>query len=210
MKNKLIIVAGCSGSGKTTVTNRILKQFKKGQGQVICLDRFYWGDKKKIPFIKEINQYNYDHPSSFDWKLVEKTIKDLLNNKPVRIPKYDYVHSRREKNFEKRRPTKIIILEGMLSLYNDDINKLASLKVFLQVSLDTCFIRRLLRDQKDRGRTVDSIVKQWQSTVKPMYEQFVRPTETKSNIILPWDGKTQDELETVLELNKKMVKKHDK
>lgn len=206
MKNKLIIVAGCSGSGKTTVATRILQCFKKGQAQVVCLDRFYFGKSKKVPFIKKIGQYNFDHPNSIDWKLLEKCIDDLLKNKSTYVPRYDYAISKRDKKLYKIQPTRIVILEGTLPLYNEKIRNLASLKIFVKTPMDVCFIRRLVRDQKDRGQKLDSIIQRWQSSVRPMYEQYVYPTKSLSNIILPWDGENEIGLDVVLNSIKRFVK----
>lgn len=206
MKNKLIIVAGCSGSGKTTIANEILKTFRKGQAQVICLDRFYWGKCKKVPFNKKTGQYNFDHPSAFDWKWAEKSLKDLLNNKSTFIPKYDYLTSTREKTVQKVKPTKVIILEGTLPLYEERIRNLATLKVFVKTPMDVCFIRRLQRDQKERGRKTEWIVKRWQTAVRPMYEQFIYPTKAMSNVIIPWDGDNKAGLSVLLNSIKHLVK----
>ena len=186
MKNELIIVAGCSGSGKTTVAKKIYDNFKSGWAQIICLDRFYLKDKNKIPKLDKNGNINFDHPLAFDWHLLIKSLKNLLNNKSTIIPIYNYKISDREKHGELLKPTKFIILEGIMPLYNNEISSLAVLKVFVDTPLDECFIRRLLRDKNERGRSIQSIVDQWLYSVRPMYIQYVEPTKTKADLILPW------------------------
>lgn len=207
MKNKLIIVAGCSGSGKTTIAGKILNCFNKGQAQVICLDRFYFGRCPKVPFVKQTGQYNFDHPSSLDWKYLYKSLSDLLKNKATQLPCYDYTISKRKEEVEQAKPSKIIILEGTLPLYNKRVRDLAALKIFVDTPIDTCFARRVKRDQKERGRKLDQITKRWKTTVKPMYEKFVVPTKNMADLILPWnDGDNQAGLDLVLTAIRKLVK----
>ena len=186
MKNKLIVVAGCSGSGKTTIAKKILDSFKPGYAQIICLDRFYLKDKNKIPKLNEKGDINFDHPLAFDWHLVIKSIRNLLNDKSTMIPTYNYKISNREKHGQLVKPTRFIILEGIMPLFDNKISSLAVLKVFVDAPLDECFIRRLLRDMNERGRSIQAIVNQWLGSVRPMYTQYVEPTKTKADLILPW------------------------
>lgn len=186
MKNKLIIVAGCSGSGKTTIAKKIFDSFKPGWAQIICLDRFYLKDKNKIPKLNKKGDINFDHPLAFDWQLVTKSLTNLLNNKSATIPVYNYKISDREKQGIIVKPTKFIILEGIMPLFDNKISSLAVLKVFVDTPLDECFIRRLLRDKNERGRSIQSIVNQWLESVRPMYIQYVEPTKAKADLILPW------------------------
>jgi len=187
MKNKLIIVAGCSGSGKSTVSKTILANFNPGDAQIICLDRFYKKSKTEMPKVGKNGPCNYDHPDAFDWTLLRKCLINLLKGKVTSLPVYDYQVQARKKEGEVFKPSKIIILEGILPLYDDRVTELASLKVYVDTPLDECFIRRLLRDQDERGRSIKSIVKQWQEAVRPMYNAYVEPLKNQADLILPWD-----------------------
>lgn len=186
MKNKLIIVAGCSGSGKTTIANSILKNFKVGVAQIISLDSFYLANSTKIPKLHNSTTINFDHPRAFDWELLIQCLKKLLNGQKTNIPQYNYELSMREKKWKNVNPTKVIILEGILPLINQKLFELATLKIFVDTPLDECFIRRLTRDQIERGRSIKSIIKQWQESVRPMYNQYVEPTKMNADLILPW------------------------
>lgn len=186
MKNKLIIVAGCSGSGKTTVAKTILENFEAGEAQILCIDRYYLKDKSHMPRTSS-GKINYDHPDAFDWTLLRKDIKSLLSNKPTVCPVYDYQIQQRSKKGDLIKPSKYIILEGIMPLYDRQLNSLAELKIFVDTPLDECFIRRLMRDQEERGRSINSIAKQWQDAVRPMYLDYVEPTKRYADIILPWE-----------------------
>lgn len=184
MRNKLIILAGSSGSGKTTIARKIAEKFKKSQVQIICLDHFYKPDnilKKRFN-----NQPNHDHPSSFDWKLLKGVIRKLLSGQPTSIPVYDYTTNARTTKPIKIKPSKILILEGTLALYDKTIREWASLKVFVDTPLDECFIRRLERDVSERNRTRQSVIEKWHQTVRPMFFEFVWRESEMADIILPW------------------------
>lgn len=187
MKNKLIIVAGCSGSGKSTISHQIRDSFKPGQAQIICMDRFYKSSSSLMPKVKKSGNPNFDHPDSFDWPLLKKCLRSLLNNKETYVPFYDYKTHKRKGKMHLIQPTKIIIFEGVLALFDDEFNKMAELKLYVDTSMDECFIRRLHRDQTERKRSIESIVSQWTESVKPMYDAYVKPRRWVSDFLLPWD-----------------------
>lgn len=187
MKSKLIIVAGCSGSGKTTVSDTILHNFKKGDAQIICMDRFYKKNASCMPKVAKNGHPNFDHPDSIDWKLLYKCMSSLLQGKPTVFPIYDYVHHVRLNKGDLIKPSKIVIFEGILALLDDKFNNLASLKLFVDTSIEMCFKRRLERDQVERGRTARSIKQQWDESVIPMYNKFVKPRRWVADLLLPWD-----------------------
>lgn len=194
MKNKLIIVAGCSGSGKTTVSKAVLKAFKKGDAQIICIDRFYKKSQKYMPKTDKSGNANFDHPDAIDWPLLRSCLTLLLNGKSAKLPCYDYIkHVRMSKTLTVK-PTRIIILEGVLGLYDKQINKMAELKIFVDTHSDECFARRLKRDQQERGRSLESIVLQWIESVKPMYDKYVKPSRWSADLLLPWDTNNQKSL----------------
>lgn len=184
MRNKLIILAGSSGSGKTTIAKKMAEKFKKSQVQIICLDHFYKPDN----ILKKMfnSQPNHDHPLSFDWKLLKSVIKKLLSGQSTSIPVYDYITNTRTTRSIRIKPSKILILEGTLALYDKAIRNWASLKVFVDTPLDECFIRRLERDVIERNRTRQSVIKKWHQTVRPMFFEFVWRESEMADIILPW------------------------
>lgn len=193
MKNKLIIVAGCSGSGKSYVSKTILHSFRKKDAQIICMDRFYKKSASLMPKVKKSGNPNFDHPDAIDWQTLIKCLTSLLNGKTTLVPKYDYVHHKRIKG-EKLKPSKIIILEGVLALLNNKINKMAELKIFVDTSTNQCFIRRLKRDKAERGRSTKSIINQWTESVKPMYDIYVKPKRWVADFLLPWDKRNANSL----------------
>lgn len=185
MKNKLIILAGSSGSGKTTIAKKIAKKFNKSHAQILCLDQFYKPDNTLKTIFKN-QQPNHDHPSSFDWNLLKRVIKKLLSNQSANVPVYDYATNSRTNKTIKIKPSHILILEGTLSLHDKVIRKWASLKVFVDTPLDECFIRRLERDVNERNRTSKSVIEKWHLTVRPMFFEFVWRESEMADIILPW------------------------
>jgi len=182
-----IIVAGGSASGKSTVVSEILE--KSGLLDVTRISQDdYYHDLSAIPIEKRL-EINYDHPDSIDFKLLEDHLQSLLNGKSINKPIYDFVSYNRSNLTEKVNPSQIIILEGILSLVEPSIRDMADLKIFVDTDDDIRLIRRILRDIKERGRTIDSIVPQYLNTVKPMYHKFVKPTIRYADIIIPNDNK---------------------
>lgn len=204
MKNKLIIVAGCSGSGKSTVSKRIKNSFGKNDAQIICMDRFYKCCAAVMPKVKKTGNPNFDHPDAFDWKLLRKSLKDLLNGKTIKAPIYNYKIHKREKKTHEIKPTKILIFEGFLALYDKVIKEMADLKIFVNTPLNLCFQRRLVRDQKERRRTKESINQQWNESVVPMYKKYVQPHIWSADILLPWDKENHNSIKYVLPAIKKL------
>ena len=184
MKTVVISVAGGSGSGKTTVANKIIQNFKKKEVRIIRLDDYY--KKQNLPF-EERKKVNYDHPDSLDFDLFVEQVESLINGKEINKPLYDYsIHQRKEET-ELIEPSKIIILEGILVLEDERIRNLSDIKIYVDTDSDLRFIRRMIRDMNERGRDVDSIVTQYLTTVKPMHEAFVEKTKKYADIIIPND-----------------------
>ncbi len=188
MKPILILVAGGTASGKTTVVNEINSHFKSNEISVIYMDNYYKNrddisleDRKKI---------NYDHPDSFDIDLLKNDLSNLLNGKSIKTPVYDFkIHNRDSKETLLVNPTKVIILEGIMAMYDKDIRDLADIKIYVESDADIRFIRRMKRDIVERGRTVDEVIEQYLTTVKPMYDAYVAPTKRFADIIIPNDNK---------------------
>lgn len=185
MKPILIIVAGGSASGKSTVVNEIIERLKSVHVAIIKHDDYYV-DLTNMP-MEERKLVNYDHPSSLDNELLYQHLQDLLNNKAVLKPTYDFIEHNRNTNKELLEPKKVIILEGILSLVDKRIRDLASIKIFVELDDDLRFIRRLTRDINERSRSVESVIQQYLTTVKPMYHKYVKPQKKYCDIIIPND-----------------------
>jgi uridine kinase len=183
----LILVAGGSASGKSTVVREILAASNIDDVAIITHDDYY-KDNSNMSFV-EREKINYDHPSSFDNNLLLEQLTKLLNYETINKPIYDFVIHNRSKEYETITPKQVIILEGILVLEDERIRALSNLNIFVELDDDTRFIRRLLRDMKERGRTMESVIKQYQETVKPMYNDFIRPTKRYADVIIPNDIK---------------------
>ncbi len=186
MKKPLIIaVAGGSSSGKTTVVEKIMANLVDYPVIVIKHDDYY-KDQSNMT-MEERRKVNYDHPFSLDNELFYQQLKTLISGKPIDKPTYDFVNLTRAGKTERVEPAKIIILEGILIMEEAKIRNLADIKIFVECDDDLRFIRRLQRDIKERGRTMDSVINQYINTVKPMHYAFVKPTKRYADIIIPND-----------------------
>lgn len=185
MKPLLICVAGGSASGKSTVVEKIVK--KAGLSDVLIIKHDdYYKDTPELS-LDDRKKINYDHPESLDNDTLISQLTDLLNGMTIEKPEYDFVDFKRLETTETLSPKKVIILEGILILDDPRIRALSDLSIYVELDDDTRFIRRLLRDIKERGRSVESIIDQYQTTVKPMFHQFVRPSKRYADIIIPND-----------------------
>ena len=178
----LIGIAGGTGSGKTSIANYLLKKF--GSDQLIVIEQDSYYKNNSALSIDERNQQNFDHPDAIDIELFNKQLVSLLGGKSVEIPIYDFsIHNRRNQR-QFVRPCKIIVIEGILTLYFQTLRKLMNIKVFVDTPDNIRFTRRLSRDVKERGRTIKSVTNQYEKTVKPMYDQFVKPSRDLADIII--------------------------
>ena len=181
----LICIAGGSASGKTTLVNEIAEAFK-GKDVVILKHDDYYRDQSHLS-LEERKNTNYDHPSSLENELLISNLEDLLNNKVIDKPVYDFVTQTRSDKTEIVKPAKVIILDGILVLEDARIRNLADIKVYVECDEDIRLIRRIKRDMIERGRSFDGIIKQYLTTVKPMYHSFVSPSKRYADIIIPND-----------------------
>jgi len=185
MKSLLICVAGGSASGKSTVVEKIVQ--KAGLSDVLIIKHDdYYNDTPALS-LSDRKKINYDHPESLDNDLLIKHLEQLLSGFSIEKPEYDFVDFKRLPTTVTLSPKKVIILEGILILDDPRIRALSDLSVYVELDDDTRLIRRLLRDIKERGRAVENIIEQYQTTVKPMFHQFVRPTKRYADIIIPND-----------------------
>lgn len=182
----IIGVSGGSGSGKTSVTKAIYNNFK-GHSILVLEQDSYYKDQSDVPFEERLKT-NYDHPLAFDNDLLIEHLKKLLNYEPIEKPVYDYtIHTRSNETIHVE-PKNVIILEGILVLEDERLRNLMDIKLFVDTDPDLRFIRRLTRDIKERGRTLESVVEQYIQVVRPMHNQFIEPTKRYADIIIPEGG----------------------
>ncbi len=194
----VIGVAGGSGSGKTTVVHRIVDSL--GTDQVIVLehDRYY-RDRSDLR-LAERAALNYDHPDSLETDLMVRHLTELRAGRPVEVPIYDFARYARMATSDTAQPRKAIIAEGILIFADAPLRSLLDVKVFVDADDDIRFIRRLRRDVAERGRTMDSVIDQYQSTVKPMHLEFVEPSKRYADIIVPQGGHNTVAIDMLLTL----------
>ena len=177
----VIGIAGGTGSGKTTLTNRLKERFGKDIS-VISHDNYY-RSQDDISFEERVKT-NYDHPDSFETDLLIKHLKQLKNGHSIECPIYSFSEHTRTKDTRKIDPTKVIIVEGILIFQNPELLNMLDIRIFVDTDPDVRILRRILRDVKERGRSLDSVVTQYLATVKPMHEQFVEPSKRNADIIV--------------------------
>lgn len=185
-KPVVIGVAGGTGSGKTSVTKSICKSFSDKTILVIEQD-YYYKDQRMLSFEERL-QTNYDHPLAFDNDLLIEHLNNLIQLKPIEKPIYDYKMHTRSKETIYVEPKQVIILEGILVLEDPRLVDLMDIKVFVDTASDLRIIRRLLRDIKERGRSLDSVINQYIKSVRPAHLQFVEPSKRLADIIIPEGG----------------------
>lgn len=181
----LVGIAGGSGSGKTTVAEKIMRE--TAQPVVFLKQDSYYRNFDGLS-IEEKRAINYDHPSAYDNDLLIQHLQCLLRGEAVDVPVYSYARYERESWTDHVEPRPVIILEGILVLENADLRSLMDIKLYVDTDADERFIRRLLRDTRERGRTVESVVKQYMDVVRPMHLQFVEPSKRYADLIIPEGG----------------------
>ena len=177
----IIGIAGGTGSGKSTITNRLRDRF--GDNITVIYHDNYYKRHDDIPF-EERKKLNYDHPDALETDLLIEHIKRLRNGESIECPVYDYtVHNRSDKTV-RIDPRKIILIEGILLLADPRLRSLLDIKIYVEADADERILRRILRDVKERGRDIDNIVEQYLTTVKPMHYLYVEPTRATADIVI--------------------------
>ena len=200
---KIILVGGGTASGKTYVINEVVKLIGEENVAHLSIDDYY-KDLTSLTMEERI-KVNYDHPKAFDWPLIKKQLIDLKNDKTILKPIYDFtIHNRSEKTVELQ-PKKIVIVEGIMTLVNKDIRSIGDLKIFINASRERRLLRRMDRDQKERGRNVDSIINQYFATVQPMYEEIIEPSSYYADMLINNDGYDNKSIEVLAAVLRALV-----
>ncbi len=195
MRPLIVGIAGGSGSGKTTLVREILKLLP-GKAVVVSEQDAYYKDSAHLP-LEERRAINYDHPAALDNALLLQHLTQLRRGKAVDKPVYDFItHTRRPQTVPVE-PADVIIVEGILVLENRRLRELMDLKLFVDTDPDIRFIRRLTRDLEERGRSLDSVVHQYLSTVRPMHLEFVEPSKRYADVIIPEGGHNEAAIEMI-------------
>ena len=186
MSDVMIIgLAGGTGSGKTTITKKLMQRFG-GEVSVIYHDNYYKAHHD-MPY-EERAKLNYDHPDAFDNELFVRAVRDLKAGKDVVCPIYDYsIHDRSDRTVVVK-SAKVVIVEGILIYASKELRDLMDIKLFVDTDADVRILRRIKRDVRDRGRSLESVIDQYLTTVKPMHEQFVEPSKRYADLIIPEGG----------------------
>ncbi|NRT88641.1 uridine kinase [Clostridium beijerinckii] len=197
MQDIMIIgIAGGSGSGKTTLAQNIREAFSDDV-VILCHD-YYYKSNEGIS-LEERKKLNYDHPNSFDTDLLIEQLRQLKAGNTIYHPVYSFVEHTRLNETVEVKPAKVVIVEGILIFENEELCDLMDIKVFVDTAGDVRIIRRLLRDVKERGRDLGSVINQYLGTVKPMHEEFVDPSKRRADIIIPEGGCNAVALSMLLE-----------
>jgi len=191
----LIGIAGGTGAGKTTIATEIVNSVD-AEMVLLSLDSYYRDRSDLSP--EERAALNFDHPDAIDWNRLISDIRSLTENEPVAVPQYDFETHTREPAPVTVEPEPIVIVEGILALYHDDVLNQLDLSIYVQTDPDVRVLRRVQRDVEERDRTVEGVIEQYLSTVKPMHEQFVAPTKRKADIIIP-EGVNEPAMELLQE-----------
>ena len=203
----IIGVTGGSGSGKTSVSRAIFDSLN-GHSLLMIQEDSYYKSQDDISFDERV-KVNYDHPNAFDTDLLIEQLGDLLEWKAIDIPVYDYVQQTRSKQTVHVEPKEVIIVEGILVLNDPRLRDLMDIKIFVDTDDDIRIIRRIQRDLEERGRSLQSVIDQYLSTVKPMYHQFIEPTKRYADIIVPEGGENQVAIDILVTKVRDIISKTD-
>ncbi|MCU0370390.1 MAG: uridine kinase [Bacteroidales bacterium] len=185
----VIGIAGGSGSGKTTVVNKIIRGLPSSSVSIISQDAYYWDNGHLDP--QEKKMINFDHPDSIEWELLVHDLDRLISGYPIEMPVYSYVSCARSKETITIMPSRVIIVEGILILTNEQLRNRFNVKVFVDADADDRLIRIIQRDILERGRSVDTVLTHYETFVKPMHLQFIEPSKRYADLIIPQGGENE-------------------
>ncbi|RLD51626.1 MAG: uridine kinase [Bacteroidetes bacterium] len=198
----LIGIAGGTGSGKTTVVKKLIAQLPKGEVTVLSQDSYY-KDNSHLP-LEERQKINFDHPNSIEWELLIEHIQKLKKKEPIEEPIYSYLTCTRDSKTKTVQPHKVIIIEGILILTNKLLRDLFDIKLFVYADDDDRLGRVIERDIAERGRTVKKVLDRYSNVVKPMHLQFIEPSKSFADLIIPQGGHNK----VAIELISAIIEKH--
>jgi uridine kinase len=193
----VIGICGGTGSGKTTITDRIIQALSEDRVSILQQD-FYYKDLPNLPLAERTRQ-NFDHPDSIDTPLMVEHVRRLRGGETIERPLYDFVDYRRLPETVRLEPRAALIIEGILIFENKALRDLMDIKIFVDTDADLRFIRRLVRDIRERGRTMESVVQQYQATVRPMHLEFVEPSKRYADVIIPEGGYNEVGIDLVIQ-----------
>ena len=182
----IIGVAGGTGSGKSTLVKRLREAFENDDVVTLCHD-YYYKAHPELTY-EERTKLNYDHPQAFDTQMMVDHLKALKNNVPIEHPMYSFVEHNRTSETVSVKPSRVIIVDGILIFENKELRDMMDIKVYVYTDADIRLARRILRDVCERGRTMQSVIDQYITTVKPMHEEFVEPSKKYADVIIPEGG----------------------
>lgn len=189
----IIGIAGGTGSGKTTVVKRILESLPCDRVALIPQDSYY--NDNSLLSMEERRKINYDHPNAFDWKLLIQQIENLRQGKSIEQPTYSYLVSNRLEETIHIEPCEVIVIEGIMALWNKQLRDLMDLKIFVDADPDERLIRVIQRDTAERGRTTQMVIDRYLEVLKPMHEEFIEPTKRYADLIIPQGGENKQAID---------------
>ena len=204
MEHLIIGICGGTGSGKTTLAEKIYNALKD-DALLISMDCYY-KNNAHLPFEERVKT-NYDHPNAFDSDLLVSHLIDLKCDRSIDYPTYDFTTHSRKDEWIHATPKKVIIVEGIMLFAIPEIVKLLDIKIFVDTDADVRILRRILRDVKERGRSLDSVVDQYVTTVKPMHESYIEPFKRYSDVIVPEGGYNQNAFDMIVSTIVDKIKK---
>ncbi|EJO7179232.1 uridine kinase [Staphylococcus pseudintermedius] len=207
MATTIIGIAGGSGSGKTSVTNKIMNNLE-GHSVALIEQDYYYKDQSHLTFEQRLKT-NYDHPFAFDNDLLIQNLKSLQSGQSVEVPTYDYTNHTRSDKTIAFQPKDVIIVEGIFALENEELRSMMDVKIYVDTDADLRILRRLVRDTKERGRTMESVIDQYLTVVRPMHNQFIEPTKKFADIIIPEGGSNKVAIDIMTTKIQALVRKKD-
>ncbi len=203
IRGLVIGICGGTGSGKTTITDRIIAALSSESVQVLQQDHYY-KDLPQLPLDERAKQ-NFDHPESMDTALLVEHVRRLRGGQAIERPVYDFTQHRRLAQTLRLSPRPALIIEGILIFENRALRELMDIKIFVDTDADLRFIRRLSRDIRERGRTVDSVVTQYLATVRPMHTEFIEPSKRYADLIIPEGGYNEVGIDLVIQKIRSLI-----